>query len=52
MSTGLNHKHNKFKIILLPDQEPIRLNMTFPSTNMFSDKLMWLIFIVNFSIGF
>ena len=52
MGTRLNHKHNKFKIILLPNQEPIRLNMTFPSSDMFSYKLMWLIFIVNFSVGF
>ena len=44
MCTCIEHDENKLLVMLLPDEEPIRLDMTLPLTLAIAVKLMGLVF--------
>ena len=44
VSAGVEHYKDKFGIVLLPNQQPIRLDMTFPLPLTVAVKLMLSIF--------
>jgi len=44
MSTSIEHDENEFLVILLPNEQPVRLDVTFPLTFAIAVELMRLVF--------